>query len=397
MYLKIISLIAIIVFASSCGEQGGYATLSTKGKLDYIASSAATADDNTKADLKEKIKAVNLELTAINSQMAELKTLLGEKEKAEPVEILSIDKSNFKRYVNLQAMVESDKNAMISPKMSGVVTSVNVEEGDYVSAGQILIEIDNSMQLRRLAQAKNTLSFIETVYNKQKSVWEKKVGSELEYLKAENDYENMLENIKLIEEEIKMLKVTAPFSGIVDAIMPKIGEAVAPGMGVVRLVSDTEKQIKVDFAENYITNFKKDDKVWVTFADAEIENLELKISSISKSIDSDKRTVSAYINVPSSYKSIKPNMTCVTRFNDLSVDSTIVIPLNVIQKSNEDEFVYFVTKNKDGETVAGQKKITTGESYKENIIVTSGLAVGDVIITNGASKLRDGKLIEITN
>jgi len=394
---KLIIVSLAVLFVSVACDEAPYNTMNIKGKLEYLRSNAQDADESTKADLKAKLKALNGELTSYSSEIQELKDLLGEAEKRTPVEVTSLARSNFDRYVSLQSVVESDRNSLVSPKMSGVVTAIKVDEGQHVKKGDILVELDKSIQMRRLAQAKNQLSFIKTVYDKQSKVWEQKVGSEIEYLKAKNDYENMTESINLIKEEIEMLNVKAPFSGIVDEVLPKIGEAVAPGIGVIRLVSSTGLQIKVDFAENYITNFKKGDPVDVYFPDVDLDTLTLRINSISGAVNSKKRTISAVINVPSQYSGIKPNMTCITKFNDFSMDSTIVIPLNLVQKSNTEDFVYIAESNANGESVAIKRVVKVGMAYKDKVIIMEGLEEGDILITSGENTVQQGKIINILN
>jgi RND family efflux transporter MFP subunit len=397
MYSKIISIALLTFLLASCSEDLQFSGMNAIQKLEYLEAQFENLDTTKKESYKSYIIQTKNDIVALDAKLTELKKKLGEEKKLEPVEVTTLEKTNFKRFVSIQSLVESDRNSMVSPKMSGVVTKINVDEGDYVKQGQVLIELDNSIQLRRLAQAENSLSFIETIYEKQKRVWEKKVGSEIDYLKAKNDYENMLENIKLIEEEIDMLKVKAPFSGTVDQVMPKVGEALSPGFGAVRLVSNEGLQIKVDFAENYLTNFKKGDPVQVYFPDLDQDTINLKISSISRSIDSKKRTVSAFIDIPSKYKGVQPNMTCITKFNDYSKDSTIVIPLNLVQKGQDNKYVFLADKNNEGKDIAVRKEIKTGEAYRDLIVVTGGLNVGDLLITTGESTVQNGKEIEIIN
>lgn len=397
MYSKIILIAFSALFLASCAEEVEFQRMDVVKKIKFMEDEFKNMDSTKKEEYKKKLTTIEKELSNLGGELNDLKKQLGEKKKLEPVEVMELSRTNFNRFVSLQSVVESDQNAMVSPKMQGVVTAINVDEGQYVKKGDVILEIDNSIQLRRLAQAKNSLSFIETVYEKQKRVWEKKVGSEIDYLKAKNDYENMLENIKLIEEEIDMLQVKAPFNGVVDALIPKVGEAVSPGMGVIRLVSNSGLQIKVDFAENYITNFKKGDPVDVFIPDAGIDTLNLKINSISRAIDASKRTVSAFINLPSNYSQIKPNMTAVTIFNDYSLDSAIVVPLNLVQRSTDDEYIFVAEKNDDGTFRAERREVTTGESYQDMIVVSAGLKEGDMIISAGETNVREGKLIEIVN
>lgn len=397
MNFRIFFGLAILLLITSCSEEVAFNRMDVINKLEYMKDEFKKLDSTKKKEYKKKLTSIEKDLASLSGDLNDLKKQLGEKKKLEPVEVIELKRTNFDRYVSLQSTVESDQNSMISPKMSGVVTKINVNEGSYVKEGDILIELDNSIQLRRLAQAKNQLSFIETVYKKQKRVWEKKVGSEIDYLKAKNDYENMLDNIKLIKEELDMLQVKAPFNGTVDQVIPKVGEAVSPGFGAVRLVSNSGLQIKVDFAENYITNFKKGDRVDVYIPDAGIDTLNLTINSISNAIDANKRTVTAFINLPSRYSQIKPNMTAITKFNDYSLDSAIVVPLNLVQRSSDDKYIFVAEKNGDGSFKATRRKVETGESYRDLIVVSSGLKEGDMIISTGGSNVREGKLVEIVN
>ena len=331
-------------------------------------------------------------------QIAKLEEKLGvtKEEKKVPVEVIKLKKQDFTKYVNMQSVVYSNKNSNVSPKMAGVITKVNVEPGDYVQQGQVLIELDNSMQQRRLEEAKNSLEFIETVYKKQEAIWNKKVGSEIDYLKAKNDLESMKRRIAIIEEEIDMLKIKAPYSGIVDNVLPKVGEAVSPGMGVVSLSSNSDLEVRAEFPENYIGSFKKGDNVLVYFPDLDTDTLTLKISSISQVIDTKNRTMTAIVKIPNNLNDVRPNMTCITKFSTYSNDSTFVIPINLVQRDNNQEFVYLAVKDSDGNYTTDKRVIKTGEDYNDKVEVIYGLKESDLLITFGANDVSDDSKIDIT-
>ena len=119
-------------------------------------------------DLKGQLAAMKSTRDSLNAEIEKIEAKLSVNEvKTVAVEVLKLKKSEFTKYVNMQSVVYSDRNSNLSTKMAGVVTKVNVEPGDFVKEGQILIELDNSIQLRRLAEAKNRFEFIETIYNKQ--------------------------------------------------------------------------------------------------------------------------------------------------------------------------------------------------------------------------------------
>lgn len=333
----------------------------------------------------------------LEKEIAKLEEKLGvtKEDKKIPVEVLELEKTNFTKYVNMQSVVYSNKSSNISPKMTGVVTKINVEAGDYVQQGQVLIELDNSMQQRRLEEAKNSFEFIETIYKKQEAIWQKKVGSEIDYLKAKNDFETMKKRIAIIEEEIEMLKIKAPYSGIVDNVLPKVGEAVSPGMGVVILSSNSDLEVRAEFPENYIGNFKKGDDVLVYFPDLEQDTLTLKISSISQVIDTKNRTMTAIVKIPNNLKEVRPNMTCVTKFSTYNADSTFVIPVNLVQRENNKEFVYIAKKDQKGNYISEKRNIKTGVDYNDKVEVVFGLKESDLLITFGATDVAENSKIEV--
>ena len=352
--------------------------------------------DGKSTDLKSKLTELKSKRDALNTEISEIEAKLGVSEVAlTSVEVMEIKKEHFTKYVNMQSVVYSDKNSNLSPKMGGIVVKINAEPGDFVQAGKVLVELDNSIQLRKLAEAKNRLEFIETIYNKQKSIWEKKVGSEIEYLKAKNDFESMQKTIALIEEEIDMLKLKAPFSGYVDLVNTKIGEAVSPGYGAVLMSTNSDLEVRTEFPENYINNIKKGNDVIVEFPDLGIEPLNLKITSISSSVNKKDRTLISVIKLPNNIKDIRANMTCVAKYSTYQADSAVVIPVNLVQRDKVGAFVYVASKDKSGKPISVKKLIKLGQDYNDKIEVLSGLDAGDMLITYGIENVKDKSPIEI--
>lgn len=367
----ILSLVAIII--QSCSSEAG-------------------EDPKTKlADLKKQKEAIEKEIATLESKLD-----IVEVDKKVPVQVMKLNRQEFTKFVNMQSVVYSDKNSNLSTKLSGVITNINVEPGDFVQAGQVLLELDNSIQKRRLAEAKNKFEFIETVFKRQESIWNKKVGSEIDYLKAKNDYETMQKSIALIEEEIDLLKLKAPFAGTVDMVLPKIGEALSPGMGAVVMSSTANLEVRAEFPENYYSKIKKGNNVKVYFPDLDNDTLDLKISSISETIDTKNRTMTAIIKIPNKVKDVKPNMTCVTKFATYKTDSAIVIPINLVQKENDKTFVYVAVKGSDGKTKSEKRFVTIGNDYNDKVEVVSGLKADELLITYGANDVAENTIIEVS-
>lgn len=346
---------------------------------------------------EDQLKQKKSQLITLQNEIANLESEIGivKEEKRIPVEAMQVNLKNFQRYVSIQSTVESDRNSTLSPQMAGIVRQVLVQEGDLVKQGQTLVKIDDSIQQRRLSEAKNRLEFIQTLFDRQKRVWEQKAGSEIEYLKAKNDLESMQKSIQIIEEEIEMLKLKAPFNGLVDRVNIKVGEMLSPGMPAIQLTSNSGLKVRAELSENYLTSFKTGDEVEIIFPDLDDKSITLPISSISRSIDAKDRVLNVFINIPGN-KEIQPNMLCVTKLNDLSIDSALVVPINIVQNDGSGNYLYVAKENADGKLVAKKTKVKAGESYKDEIVITEGLDTDDMVITVGSLMLNDGDLIELT-
>lgn len=346
---------------------------------------------------EEQLKDLRKQKTEIEAKISELMENIEQEEKLTVVEVEEIGTAPFEYYMSLFGTVESDKNIQLSPKAMGLVLDVKVEEGQMVRKGQILAQLDDQIVNKRLKEAKDSYEFIKTVYEKQKRVWDKKVGSEIEYLQAKNNKENMENKISLLEEELENMKIKAPFSGYVNDVMIKEGEMASPNFPAFNIVSNTDLKIKTDISESMITKLNEGDEVKTFFPDIESDTLNLKINTITESINPNNRTVSVFIDLPSSaYKKVKPEMLAKTIFRTAKLDSAKVIPMNLVKKEGTTEYVYVAQKDENSEYYKAEKKIIkTSNPYNGMTEVKEGLEDKDLVITVGHESLNEGKPIEI--
>ena len=130
---------------------------------------------------------------------------------------------------------------------SGVVKKIYVNEGDVVSAGQLLAELDGAVYERNIAELENSLQLATTIFERQQRLWDKKIGSEIQYLQAKNNKEGLEKKLATVREQYRMTKITAPISGTVDEVVIKEGEAAAAGFGAVRIVQLSALKIKQSY------------------------------------------------------------------------------------------------------------------------------------------------------
>lgn len=166
---KQIIYIFISIFLFSCGS---------KDKQARLQELEAQRDA-----LDKKIEELRAEIQAANDS--------DETGKIAYVNLDTVQSCMFKHYIQVQGTVESDNNIFIPPQASGVVKKIYVKEGDKVSRGQLLAELDGAVYERNIAELENSLKLATTIFERQQRLWDKKIGSEIQYLQAKNNKEGL--------------------------------------------------------------------------------------------------------------------------------------------------------------------------------------------------------------
>jgi RND family efflux transporter MFP subunit len=334
--------------------------------------------------LAKDIASLEKELTATQPETAA--------SKSKEVVIIGLAPRKFDKYVQTQGFVESIDNILVSAKSAGVITQVLVREGDVVAKGQTLAQIDNSLLTRNIEELKSSMNLVNIVYERQKNLWDQKIGTEVQYLQAKNNKENLERRLATLQEQLEMSKIKSPIAGVVDKVNARIGENAAPGIPEFRVINNNDLRISAKVSEAYISSIKKGNKSMVTFSDYD-KKIEAPVSFVARNIDPLTRSFVVEVKLPSS-ADLRPNMTAVLRVIFTSIPSTLCVPVNVVQEINGEKVVY-IAEN-DGKQLVARKRIVKIDGVYDNYAqVISGLANGDKIITVGYQGLNDGEFIKI--
>lgn len=351
---------------------------------------ACSPNGDKKAQL-EKLKTEREILdTNISKLEAEINPNQQKSEKAVPVRIQKLATSSFYHYVEIQGVVDGDQNVSVSPQMAGVVTSVLVKEGSNVKKGDILATLDAQVLKQTVEEVKTQLDMANIIYEKQKNLWDKKIGSEVQFLQAKTGKESLERRIKTLQEQISMASIISPISGSVENVPLKVGQLASPGLptSVIRVINMSSAKISADISENYASRIKNGNQAFVRFPDLGQE-IETKLSFTSRFIDPTNRTFKVECRISSREVELRANMIAYVKIKDYSNESTLILPVNIIQSNQDGKFVYLVAKVGNINT-AVRKKITTGMDYNGNAEIISGLSSGDQVITAGFQNLKEG-------
>lgn len=280
---------------------------------------------------------------------------------------------------------------MVSAKGMGVVTQVFTREGQAVSKGQVLAQIDNSVVLRNVEAMKSQLELAVSVYNRQKNLWDQKIGTEVQFLQAKTNKESLEKQLAALEEQNDMMRIKSPINGTVDEVSVKIGENISPGQPAVRVVNTSDLKLVAGISEAFVANIKKGNKVEVSIPELN-KTYTTTVTFVGKTIDRLSRTFAVEAKLPSD-AALRPNMTAVIKVIYHTETAAIVVPVNTVQTVNDQKIVYIAEA--DGKNLVARKKVVEVIGVFGNGAEVKGLRKGDKIVTVGYQSLSEGEYVKI--
>lgn len=345
------------------------------------------------AGLKKKQQELAAQISQLEAELSAEGYTAGKKE-SKPVEIITISPSHFDHYIEVQGSVKADDEVIVPSEMAGTFKKVNIKEGDFVNAGQILAEIDSEILNKSLQEVKSSYELAKTVFERQQRLWDQKVGSEIQYLQAKSSKESLETRIATVEEQILKTKIKSPISGTVEEVPVKVGQMAAPGSPVARVVNFSNVKVVADLAESYSSDVKVGNDVVIHFPDVN-EDILSKISFTGKYINPVNRTFSIEVPLKQSKVEYRVNMVAVVKINDYQNPEAIAVPVNIIQNSKNGKYI-FVVKQNGSDNVATRQVVEVGQIYNGLAEITTGLISGDQVISQGYQAVNDGQIVTIS-
>ena len=305
----------------------------------------------------------------------------------------------FSHVLELQGNVTTKNLLIITPEFNGILTNVYVKEGQRVSKGQVLAKIDDGGLSQQLAQFRIQSDLAKTTFERQKRLWDQKIGSEIQFLQAKSSYQSQQEAINQLQQQINKTTVRAPFSGTIDDVITEKGSVVGAGQTpLMQIVNLDDMYIETDVPESYVSNVIKGKNVNVEFPVLG-KSIDTEIRQAGAVINPANRTFRVEIGVPNKDKSIKPNLTARLKINDYTNEKAILVPQSIISENAEGEqYVYVVKDKKDNDEGKVSKVIIkTGKTQGDVIEVLEGVPDGAELILEGARSVKDGQTVKVIN
>jgi len=346
------------------------------------------------AKMKEEQKKLDQTITSLEEEISKVDTSAVKAQRTKLVTTAVMQPGAFTHYIDLQGIIDAENIGYVTPRgTGGQVRAIYVKQGDAVKKGQLIVKLDNIGIQQQTEQLNVQLNLARTLYNRRKNLWDQNIGTEVELLQAKTNVENLEKQLALLNEQSDLSNVRAEMNGIADWVTLKVGEFFSPQSATasgIRLVNNSNLKVKVNVPENYLDRVKEGANIRVTIPDTK-RTLIAKVTVKGKTIDANSRSFYVEAKIPAN-SDLRANQIAMVQIQDYATPSTLTVPLNTIQNDDKGKFVLVAVKEGD-KLFARKKVVQIGELYNDKIEIKSGLAQGDVLITDGFQGLYDGQLI----
>lgn len=387
---KVYSLLIITVFLISCGEK-------------KIISIESLVSSGTLTELKEKKKEIASNLETINKDLEAINRAISKKDTVKKLPLITTFTTKtevFNHYLEIQGNVKTKQNILVYPEIPGILRKILIKEGQRVSKGQLLAVIDDGGLSNQVAQLEATTQLAKTTFERQKRLWEEKIGSEIQFLQTKTNYEAQRNSLQQLKSQQSKASIRAPFSGVIDDVLKEPGTVIAPGQGseVFRIVNLKNMYVEAEVPEKYIASITKNKEVKVAFPVLG-ETLISQIKQVGSFINPNNRSFKIEVSVANKSGNVKPNLTAKLQINDYTKMKAILIPQSIISENAKGEQFIYVLKDKkpNNEAVAARLIIETGKTQGDMIEVTKNLSENAEVIMEGARSVNNGQVVKVIN
>ena len=371
--ILLITIASLTILSCSKKEDG-------KSIDELIEAKNATALQTKKAALQADLAKIEDALASLNVKKDEAL-----------VAVTAVKDTVFNHYLDIQGNVDTKENILVQPEMPGTLTSLTVKAGQRVGKGQILGRVDDGGLSQQVASIETQYQLAKTTFERQKNLWNQKIGSEIQFLQAQTQMISLQKQVAQARAQLAKTIIRAPFSGTIDEVFVERGQVVsASPQGLMRIVNLSQMYVSTTVPESYIGKLKAGTSVDVYLTSLG-KTYKGRVRQVGNYINPNNRSFGIEVSVPNPDNLLRPNQVAKLKIIDYTNPKAIVVPTNVVQEDADGNKFVFVVANANGKTGTAKKVLVEVGKSSDNVTeITSGLSANDVIVTEGVNTISEG-------
>ena len=309
-----------------------------------------------------------------------------------PVEAVIAKSGSILRRVSTVGNLSAVQSVTLFSEVRGKIAKIYFQEGENVKQGEPLFKIEDAIYKAKVKQAEADLALKKEQYSRAIKLLEKNFGTLADRDKTYAEMQMSEATLEEVKISLENTVIKAPFEGVMGLSNVSVGALVSESTELANIVDLDPIYVDFHIPESYLPYVHPGDIVDVTIEDFDILPVEATIKAIAPEIDEATRTVTLRAEMPNKELSYRPNEFARVLVLAGKIEDTVLIPESAIERDGEEEYVYLVV-----DKVAVKSTVSAGMRDGNEVEITHGVKAGDVVISAGQFKVRDGDEVMVVN
>ncbi len=305
-----------------------------------------------------------------------------------PVAVTSVIRRDIADYLETNGSLEAENEVDIVARTAGPIVELNVEEGDFVRAGQVLARIDAVEIEAQLGIARVNLAEAELAWNRAQDSFEAEVVSQEAYDLAKSNFDAAAAQIVGTEILLDFTVIRAPFDGLIVERVVKNAEYVANNARLFRISDFDPLLCPIQLPEKDLPRLKLDQPAHLSVEAYPGVRFPARVLRISPVVDPATGTVKVTLEVQAQGR-LRPGMFASVFVETDVHENAIVVPKQALVLESTSDTVYVAMDDGEGGTVARRRELELGYEESDSLEVLSGLVEGEDVVIVGQDGLSD--------
>lgn len=306
------------------------------------------------------------------------------------VEATKVVESPMPQTITAVGSLRSDESVTLRPESAGRISAITFKEGAHVAKGTPLVRLDPAIPEAEVAQARANLTLAKAKFDRAVDLANRNYISGQARDEAENNFKVAQAAVQLAEAKLAKTQIVAPFSGIIGLRSVSVGDYVKEGADLVNL--EAIDPLKVDFRvpETYLRQVQPGQSMQITLDALPGKTYAGKIMALNPLVDAAGRSIVIRAQVANQDTTLRPGMFARVRLITSDDAKALVVPEQALVPQGTEQYVFKIVEGK-----SQRVQVEVGQRRDALVEIRKGLAAGDLVVTAGQLKLRDGVPVQV--
>lgn len=314
------------------------------------------------------------------------------RERGVPVEAVTVERGLIRASFQASSVLEAEEETDVIARVSGVITEIYVEEGDFVEQGQPLARIESSRYQHSRDQIAAEFRGVEKELERMQQLATQQMVSKETLERLNTRYEGLRAQLALAELDLSEAVIRAPISGHIAQRFVRTGNMIQAYQprALFHVVNDQTLRATIHLPEQALSSVRVGQNARISLNQTGLTQIDAQVSRISPVVDATSGTFRVVLSIPNEAHEYRAGMFARVQLHYAEKDNVVRIPHHALIRIDQTAYVFVVENDK-----AVRKAVIPGLRENGYIEIIEGIDAGSTLVVTGQNTLREDARVEV--